>query len=224
MIWWGDVLFWFGVFGLVLFPFRHCSPAFLLTAGGVLLSLQIPVAVVEHIQLESMRDKAIELQAAVAAGKTLTEEERTTQWAWEQKKRELDPTGKDLAKEVEAQRTGWWKLFLRRAQMAARMQSLGVYQNGLTDVCSMMLIGMGLMKLGVFTGGLSTRSYRWLALAGTGSVCRLTPTTHSRPFRPNSTYWITACSTIVPSDWAGWRSHGHVAVVMLACSAGWLRC
>jgi uncharacterized protein len=223
LIWWGDVLFWFGVFGLVLFPFRNRSPAFLLTAGGLLLAVQIPMAVVEHVELTSLRDRGRKLAAASAAGKTLTEEEQTAWWAWEQKKRELDPPAKDLVREVEAQRAGWWKIFLRRVELAARMQSAGVYQHGLTDVCSMMLIGMGLMKLGVFSAGLSGRSYRWLASAGYGIGLPLN--TYDSVHAVLEGFNVLEYGLFHQCSYPVGRlavALGHIAVVMLVCRAGWL--
>jgi uncharacterized protein len=166
LVWWGDILFWYGVFGLVLFPFRNGSPAFLLIAGLLLLGLETPIAVVEHVNLVSVRDKALEAGRKAAKGEKLTDEELIAWGVWGQKKRELNPLPSELAREIETQRSGWWKAFLLRLDRAVLMQSTGVYRSGLTDVCSMMLIGMGLMKLGVFSARLSAGWYRWLALAG----------------------------------------------------------
>jgi uncharacterized protein len=226
LVWWGDVLFWFGIFGLALFPLRNRSPAFLLTAGVLLLHLSIPMAVVEHDQLLATREKAQAAWAAaraeVAAGRTPTEEQQATWWAWEQKRRELNPTAGDMAREVEAQKAGWWPVFLRRAEMTARMQSVQIYRYGLTDVCSMMLIGMGLMKLGVFSAERGSRFYRWLALAGYGVGLPLGTFVGIEMVEANFdvlkyglwhqlTYPLGRLMVAL----------GHVAVVMLICRAGW---
>ncbi|HKB06207.1 MAG TPA: DUF418 domain-containing protein [Gemmataceae bacterium] len=224
LVWWGDVLYWFGVFGLALFPLRNQSPGFLLTAGLILLHSYIPIHVIDHIELLATRDKG---EAAVAAARAArrppTEQERADWWAWEQKKRELNPPAPDLAKEVEAQRAGWWPVFLRRAGMASYMQSTSIYRYGLSDILSMMLIGMGLMKLGVFTGELSAKSYRWLVLLGYGVGLPLS-------------YGVAL--EMIQADFdvleVGLLHHctfpiarlavalGHVGVVMLLCRATWL--
>jgi uncharacterized protein len=224
LVWWGDILFWFGVFGLALFPFRNWSPALLIAAGVLLLHLSIPMAVIEHVELKAMRDRSLALAAEAAQGRTLTEDEQTAWWAWELKKRELNPPGKDLAREIEAQRAGWWTNFVRRADMAARMQSVGVYRYGLTDVGALMLVGMGLLKLGVFSGERSARFYRRLVLAGygiglpletyvgiEGMVAQFDVLEHG--LLHQCTYPVGRLAVAL----------GHVGVVMLVCRTGWLR-
>jgi uncharacterized protein len=222
-IWWGDVLFWYGVFGLALFPFRRRSPAFLIAVGVLLLALHIPQSVIDHLGLVSMRDRSKELIAAANQGKTLTEDERAEWWAWEQKKRELNPPPGDLERDVDGQRGGWWKVFRRRIDMAARMQSTGVYRYGLADVCSMMLIGMGLMKLGVFSGGLSNRAYRWIALIAYGVGLPLSVYVARQTFFAEFDVLETSLLRQCVFPFARLAvALGHVAIVMLAWRTRWL--
>jgi uncharacterized protein len=222
LIWWGDVLFWFGVFGLALFPLRNRSAAFLIATGVILLNLSIPMEIIRHNDLVAMREKS-EALAAEAKTRALTEQETAAWWAWEQKKRELNPPGKDLAREIDAQRAGWWKNFLRRAERTAWMQSSGVYRLGLTDVASMMLIGMGLMKLGVFSGEWSSRAYRWLALLGYG--IGLPISTHVAIEMAVANFDVLEYGLLHHCTFPTARllvALGHVAVVMHVWKSGWL--
>ena len=101
------------------------------------------------------------------------------------------------------------------------LESLYLYKVGLWDAAALMLIGMALVKLGVFSAARSYRFYVVMALAGYAIGIPLG-------------IWVVA-------DWmrhgfeagARWTSLddvtrlavalGHVAIVMMACKAGW-RC
>jgi uncharacterized protein len=227
LVWWGDVLYWFGVFGLALFPLRNRSPWFLLTAGLVLLHSYIPLLVIDHLELLATRDKGEAAFAAArlarAAGGNWTEQQWADWSAWDRKKRELNPLPQDLAKEVETHRAGWWKVFLWRAGMTSHMQSVSIYRVGLSDILSMMLIGMGLMKLGVFTGELSAKAYRWLVLLGYGVGLPLSY--HVALEMIQADFDTLKVGLLHQCTFPLARlavALGHVGVVMLLCKSAWL--
>jgi uncharacterized protein len=73
-IWIGDILYIYGVVGLVLFPLRKLRPAKLLAAGALLLMIFCGITTLTHYNLIRTRDQALAVDRLVAAGGRPTEE------------------------------------------------------------------------------------------------------------------------------------------------------
>ena len=56
-LWVGDILFYYGAVGLMLLPFRKMPAWGLFTAGGVLLALTTPMAVLENLGTRALKEK-----------------------------------------------------------------------------------------------------------------------------------------------------------------------
>jgi len=166
VIWSGDILYGYGVAGLFLFPFRRQSPKFLLLAGLLVLAVMIPKSILEGRRLETMRSVAAAADKAAAAGRTPTDEQREAQMEWRETLKEMKPTPAQVKQELADHRAGYRKLFLRRMDEVSEGESKGFYRFGFFDVAGMMLLGMGLFKLGVFSGARAFRFYARMALLG----------------------------------------------------------
>ncbi len=165
-LWEGDILYYYAVVGLMLFPFRRLSAKGLLIVAAVVLAVLVPKNISEGRHIQSLRDKAAAADAAATAGKTLTEEQREDQRSWTEKLKEMKPPASEIEKETAAHRGGYWKLFLRRQEKVSRGESIGFYRWGFFDAAGMMLIGMALVRLGVFSAARSYRTYALMALVG----------------------------------------------------------
>src|SRR5262245_23404617 len=75
-IWIGDILYFYGVVGLALFPFRKLRPAKLLAAGALLLMIFCGITTLTHYSLIRTRDQALAVDRLVAAGGRPTEAQR----------------------------------------------------------------------------------------------------------------------------------------------------
>ncbi len=165
-LWEGDILYGYAVVGLVLFPFRKLSAKGLLIAAAVVLAVLVPKNISEGLHIQSLREKAAAADAATAAGKTLTEEQREDQRHWTEKLKEMKPPASEIEKEIGEHHAGYWKLFMWRQKRVSRYESVGFYRWGFFDSAGMMLIGMALVKLGVFSAARNYRTYALMALAG----------------------------------------------------------
>ncbi|HEU4402675.1 MAG TPA: DUF418 domain-containing protein [Candidatus Polarisedimenticolia bacterium] len=222
-IWPGDILYGYGVVALLLFPFRRQSAKFLIVTGLLVLAVIVPKTIFEGRHLASLRARAQDVERAVARGRTPTEPQREALKEWAEKLKELKPPPADIAKEIRAHRAGYWTLFARRAKEVVSDESTLFYKYGFLDAAGMMLLGMGLLKLGVFSAALSPRFYQAMALLGYGIgapinwyVGHLEIAGHFDPvgmFSAYATYDLGRLSVAL----------GHVAVVMLICKAGALR-
>ena len=154
------------------------------------------------------------------AGKPLTEEQKNDQKAWADRLKEIRPDPAAIQKEIEAHRAGYWAVFRHRAKEVARWNGNGMYRGGLFDIGSMMLIGMGLMKMGVFSAARSRRFYALMALLGYGIGVPLTfwatnwrLSHHFEPMASLTSYLPYGLGRLTVAS-------GHIGLVMLVCQVG----
>ena len=167
VILWGDILFTYAVAGMFLFPLRRLSPRTLAISGLLILATFIPKTILwDHLKFEILTT-ATQANAREAAGKTLTEEEVRAQEKWSQSWLRM-PDAKKTQKMIEAQRSGYWANLRRHANFSVMMQSQILYSILIWDALGMMLLGMALVKVGVFSAERSTRFYVLCLVIGYG--------------------------------------------------------
>ncbi|HEX2569216.1 MAG TPA: DUF418 domain-containing protein [Polyangia bacterium] len=219
-LWPGDILFSYGIFGLMLFPLRKKSPRFLITAGILLLLAPFPSNLVSRQQTRELQARAETAEALARAGKPLTEEQKDDQKAWAERLKDIRPDPAAIQKEIDAHRAGYWAVFRHRAKEVARWNGNGLYRGGLFDIGSMMIIGMGLMKMGVFSAARSRRFYALMALLGYGIGVPLNAwaaywrlSHHFDPMASIASYLPYGLSRLTMAT-------GHIGLIMLVCQVG----
>ncbi|HZS05509.1 MAG TPA: DUF418 domain-containing protein [Blastocatellia bacterium] len=221
-IWGGDILYFYGVVGLMLYPLRKATPKALLIAGLLLLAVIPLKSVRETRRLQAMRDKAVAADRVAAAGRPLTDEQRDAQRAWTEELKKAKPDPEEIKKEI-ADHQSYWKLFMRRQYEVVRSESIFFYRFGVYDIAGMMLIGMALMKLGVFAALRSPRWYAALALCGYGLGAPLNAWVGGRLI---ASHFEPVTSTLSYTAYDLGRllvALGHVGLLMLIVKAGVLR-
>jgi uncharacterized protein len=163
-IWSGDILFAYAVCGLMLFPFRNVRPWVLIGLGVLCLATNGPKAYLAAEGIKKEVRIAGEADAAVAAGKELTDEQKEARKTRDNLKH--DP--EKIRKEIEDHRGGYWKALGRRARETFKTQTVANYKFQIWDTLGMMLIGMGLYKLGVLSATLRRTTYLAMVVAGMG--------------------------------------------------------
>jgi len=231
-LWEGDILYYYAVVGLVLYPLRKLSAARLMLLGALVLAVLIPKNILENLEIQSLREKAAAADAAAAAGKALTDEQREDQRNWADKVKEWKPPASEIDKEIADHRAGYWKLFLRRQKNVSRSESKGFYRWGFFDTTSMMLLGMGLLKLGVFSGARSYREYAFMAVIGYVAGISINGYVAYRDIKNHFDLaslmflWTPYASLNGLLGWCAWNVQrlalalAHLAVVMMVCKAG----
>jgi uncharacterized protein len=164
-IWWGDILFFYSVIGLFLFPLRRLSSRALIVAGVVLLLIGAGRGLLGAIEVRGIRAASVAASAAAASGRPLTEAEKTAQTTWRDRWNQAKSTeGAD--KEIAAYRGSYLDALRQRAGFLAGAQAQWLYHYFIFDIGGMMLIGIGLLKSGMLSARLSARAYLLIALAG----------------------------------------------------------
>ena len=171
-----------------------------------------------------LRNQAGAAERASAEGRQLSEEQKDSIKKWDDKRKQLYPDEMAIAKNLETHRGSYWKLFTWRAEQVRDGESLFFYRYGFFDAAGMMLIGMALMMLGVFTAQLSARTYAMIALIGYGIGGTLNAIT-GWYFVHSGFNMIEGVAPLNGGYHAGRLSValGHIGLVMLVVKTGQFR-
>jgi uncharacterized protein len=202
LLWYGDVLYLYGVCGLVLYFARRLSPGKLIAVGAPVLAVASLVFLAAGLSMPSWPEAEV---ASFAA-----------QWR---------PDAEAVAREVAVYRSGWLTQMQERVPSALGMQTFFTLVWGLWRAGGMMLIGMGLYKLGVLSGLASRRTY--LTMLAAGLLVGL-PVVVLGAWRMEETGWAHDYAMFLGSQYNYWGSVlvslGWTAAVMLlwrAASRAW---
>ena len=221
LIWAGDILYPYGVIGLLLFPLRNLQPKTLIVTGLILIGLHSLQGIGAGFGIGEMAQKA-----KAAEGKAQpTDEEKKAITEWTAMRELFSPAPAQVKKEIEAHRGGWVANLVQRSGEAVILEFTMFFQFMFLDVLAMQILGMGLAKAGVFSAEKSYGFYGLLIAVGFGVGVPLN-------------YW--AAKTWVASGFAipeyftyiGSTADpgrllvalAYVGLVMIACKAGlrWL--
>ncbi len=222
-LWWGEILYPYALYGLALYPLRKLSPRALLIASGVLILGVWGFSAGFAFSLKETRDKAVAADAAEKKGQKLTAEQKESQEAWKKERKNLKPDAEDLKKTVDGFRGNFLAVMKARAPIVMQWHSMPFWFPFAWDLVCMMLLGMALLKLGVFSAERSTAFYVRMAALGyaVGIPLHILGVRHilnsnfdvielQMGFIPYQPARIAVCLA-------------HVAVVMLVCKSGALR-
>src|SRR6185312_3980990 len=110
-------------------------------------------------QSHKIIDSQAKYNAAIAAeksGKKRSKEQEDAKKHWENMQKDITPDQKAIDEENKQVLGNFWSNLKRNAGVAPQIEGLYFYQGGFVDVLSMMLLGMGLLKLGFLS---AQRSY-----------------------------------------------------------------
>jgi len=197
-LWYGDILVWYAVTGTLLFPFRRWRPRTL-----------IALALVFWI-----------VGTGVMAGGGLS----VSQWPAEQQAEiiaELDPSPEALEAEVALYRGGWLQQMEHRVPQSLSMHTEVYAMWAFWRVGGLMLFGMALFKLGVFSARSRTSTY-WTLVAA--ALVGGLPLISLGVARNTATAWAAPDFFFLGSLYNYWGSIlvalGWVGGVMLLCKTG----
>lgn len=157
--WSGDILYQYGLIGLVAIAFRRLRARTLLLLGCIVLALGLCRDVRNHLQMSELRDTASRVEAAEAEGTAATPDERAAQKRWRAMVDGFPPKPEDVQKQLEPMRGDYLTVFAHRWNYHHTFQSAYLYYLFVFDVLGMMFLGMGLMRAGYFGDRCRTRTH-----------------------------------------------------------------
>ena len=214
LVWYGDILFSYAMIGWVLYLFRNRRPSTLLILAFVALLLGSLLQWGTGLSLRLLEQAVADPQIS---NEVLVDR-------WEDLQSTFAPSAEDVATEVEAYRGGYVDNLEFRIPKTIVMQTNGFFYFTLWRAAGMMLLGMGLMKLGVFSARRSARGYAVMMAVGLFlglPLCYLA----LRGLRAHDFDFIHRF--MVDNQFNYWGSVlvalGYIGAVMLVCQKGLMR-
>jgi uncharacterized protein len=223
LIWDGDILFYYAVLGLVLYPLRKLSARALFIAAGFLLIAMSGGGVFEHRHLMDEQREYVQIQADERAGISLTADQQDTKKDWEEIMARQAPSAEDLERETDAHQGGYFKLLVFRAKEVYRIHSAPIYwPDPWFDMLMMMLIGIAMIKTGVLTGAHSRKFYVGMALFS--FAIGMSADSWAIWFINKNHFSIDSFSvTLIEYEFGRFTAFGYIALILLALKSGILR-
>jgi len=198
LFWYGDILYWYALCGLMAFLFRKQSPRALLAVAAILLVIGFAVPVGVGLAMPP---------------ETLAEIE----------KKDWKPTAEVIAAEIDAYRGGFLSQASHRSPVAFTFETF-YFLFFFWKVLGLQLIGMALLKLDVFTARRPPAFYAKLAAAGLAIGLPIVAFGIRQNF---AHHWSVNYSMFFGAQWNYWGSLfvslGYVGLFMFIVRRGALR-
>jgi uncharacterized protein len=202
-LWYGDILYAYGVCGFVIYLLRRRSPRFLLISGLLVVGVASLLTMFWQVTMPYWPPEIVESVE--------------TEW-W-------TPPPEAVRSELDAYRGEWSEQQTMRVPTAIYMQTNHFLTETMWRAGGLMLIGMALFKLGVFGAGRSRGFYIRMACVGFGLGL---PIVVYGVLYCNDSGWNFRSAFFGGSQFNYWGSllvaAGWIGVVMLVCQrSGWSR-
>lgn len=222
LLWHGEVLYYYAICALILYPFRKLRPGHLVMVAVFCVLLTSGYGVLSgYWKRQEIRDG--KAAAAKAERKeTLTDEEQEARLAWEKAVKDRNPSPEALQKDAEGWRGNVFEVIKARGSVVLKWHSVPYYHAWNFDVWGMMFLGMALYKSGVLTGARSVRFYTLLALLGYGLGIPIGIYKTAALMNSNFDPATEAFTGTVYDLQRLLVALGHAALLLILCRRGWL--
>lgn len=222
LLWHGDILYTYGIVALFLYPFRKLAGKWLMAIG---LAALLAGAFWSFCESRTALEKYPPYAAAAAArdaGQELTPDQDAAISAWEQQRSNFKSSPESIADSVREQTNGYWRALRHIAPINVIFQTYGLYRY-FFDVFGMMLIGMGLFKLGVLT--LERRTMLYVAMVVGGYAIGLATNTWETKHIIDGGFSARAFTEVTTTYDLGrlGMTVGHLGAMLLFVRSGVLR-
>lgn len=168
LLWSGDILFEYGVVGLVLYAFRRTAPHKLVIIATLLFAALTLRGYVDYHSLQTLRGTAVSAAAAEASGLALSAEQTEAMKTWDERLAEMRPSPQKLQEDIEAMRGDFGTVFATVTDRVFEFRTSFFYEYGFLEDIATMMLGIALFSLGALQGRWTTRQYLLLAAIGYG--------------------------------------------------------
>lgn len=145
LLWHGDVLFLYAICAFAIYPLRKLQPVKLIALGLGFIAVSSVIYIFMGLSVPHMPEDVLEEMILAS-------------WS---------PSAEALGAEVAAYQGGWLMQWQHRIPAALEMHTFVLLIWGFWRAAGLMLIGMGLYRLGVITGNAGTTTYWRILIAGT---------------------------------------------------------
>lgn len=168
LLWFGDILFFYGLCGMLLFVFRKTNPKWLLALGLFCMSMTMLKQQLGWNEITEKRKAYLEAEKLKKEHKELNPEQSAAIAEWQAMESNRKPDTTYSNRNLRKMQSGYTTIYRYWLPMNANNEIWGMYHNWIWDALTMMFIGMALFGWGFFSNKLSTNTYIICLLFGYG--------------------------------------------------------
>ncbi len=165
--WTGDILYFYGLSGMLLYVFRNSKPGLLIFLSLVCIGIGVYKGTSNYNDLRTQRSNYLEAKKSEKEKRKLTEKQSEALAAWPGVERNFKSDSVVAKREVAEIRGNYTQVFNQHFDNNSNGETWAMY-HGVWDFLCMMLLGMALFKLGFFSNQFSSSVYVLLLLMGYG--------------------------------------------------------
>jgi len=222
LLWYGEILYPYALLGMFAYSFRNLAPGRLVLCALVLSLGLTALNVKDYAQAEAAFAKYTAAAGKQWAGAALTKQDEKALATWQGIVASKKATPEVVA-EVKAELgKGYFSIVWYRATTVQLLETTILYRQFFWDILSMMLLGMALLKRGIFSASRSKGYYAGMVLVGYAVGLSTnyweTTTLLNRQFDMRAFFLTDITHELgrVPT------TLGHVGLMMLFVKSGWL--
>jgi uncharacterized protein len=167
ILWIGDILYLYGICGMLVYLFRNANPKYLLLALPLVAAADFTAGVLQYQSMRETRIAYVDAKKAEADHKTLTNAQTQALKQWRELETTLVPNREDAKANTVKMKSGYASVagHLRPIALQFETTFLPVM---VWDSVALMFLGLALYRWGFFTGQWQTVDYWKVLCVGYG--------------------------------------------------------
>ncbi|MCF8390467.1 MAG: DUF418 domain-containing protein [Bacteroidales bacterium] len=168
LLWPEEILFAYGMIGLLLFPFRRLSPEKLIGISAAIVLVGVFLNVQDANTSKREQKHYFDAVSLIERGEEIPYETLLDYYSWLEKYAVMKPSAEILESRMERMQNGYADAFKEQKKKSYFFESEYHYRHNYIDILSMMLLGIALFKLRILHAEKSSRYYFLMILIGYG--------------------------------------------------------
>ena len=167
LLWPGDILYQYGLAGMLLYPLRKTAVKWLLLLAIICIGIGIFKGTLRYNEMREKRAAYVEVVKVEKAGKTLTTEQQQAKTVWLQIEDNRKPDPERSDRNIGKMHSGYGTIFTYFIPGNSDDEAWSTY-HGIWGNLYMMFLGMALLGIGFFSNKLPTSTYAMGLMIGYG--------------------------------------------------------
>lgn len=167
LLWEGDILYAYGVIGMIAFLFRKMKPQYLALGIPLVAIIDFVASTIFYQGMRQKRLDYVKVKDEIKVGQPQTAAQKKVLADWREVEKEFIPNQQDIAENTKKMKSDYSTVAKKIRKPSWDWQTK-YFVYGIWDPLALMLLGIALFKWGFFTNQWSVKQYRWTALIGYG--------------------------------------------------------
>ncbi|MFO0812168.1 MAG: DUF418 domain-containing protein [Gemmatales bacterium] len=163
ILWIGDILYLYGICGMIVFLFRKVKPIYLILGVPLVALVDFGAGTLFYQHIRTQRIAYVEAKAAADAKQPLTEKQQEALKDWRELELTMIPNRADAVENTRKMKSDYITVANHLRPKALKFQTIFVVFE-LWDSIALMLLGIALYRWGFLSGQWTNQSY-WKVLA-----------------------------------------------------------